>query len=429
MKALKLVLCDVHKTYFYMEKNNMILQINGKSLLKCSEEDIKLIIDNPNFKENNYIDYKENFSFIEIQDKSEKNKKKIEFRNDICSFANAEGGFLIYGVKEKQGIATEIIGVDIPNNNTDKFELDRRNDLLPIDPRIPNLQFNCIELLTGKYVVIIYVRHDSFAPYTHIENQANYKFFKRAGNEKITMTYTELRNMFNQSLSLDKEIQNYRKERITYYKEQSEEIEDVYSKFILLHIIPDTFLDIDYNHNLFAIEKKEGKIFSSIFSKFGCDTTSIPCIDGLKFLPYSFSNTPSICYIYNNGILETFWSLKGISLAGDNFFPSEYIWEKIDSTITEYLKIFRDNKLAERVFVCLSIIGCKGMISQPASYSTLYKGEIDRNNIMCVPIVIDDIFDINAITITMKKIYVDYLLSISVKHNKVLEEYIKDLYK
>lgn len=406
----------------------MVLQVNGKSLLECNEEDIQLLIDDPTFRENDHIDYKENFAFLEIQEKNEKNKKKAEFRNDVCSFANAEGGYLIYGIKEKQGSVDEIIGISIPNNNTDKFELDRRNDLQSISPRIPNIRFNFIPLRTGKFVVIIFIKHDSFAPYTHIENQVNYKFFKRAGNEKVTMTYTEIRNMFNDSIALDKEIDSYRKERILFYKDQSEDENDHYSKFLLLHVIPDTFLDADYDHNVFAIEKKKGKVFSDIFSEFSCNMPSIPCVDGLKFYPYSFSNTPSICYIHNNGIMECFQSLKGISLVGDDIFPSEYIWEKIDPAIDKYLKVFKDNQLADRVYVCISIYGCKGMISEPASYDTLYKGTIDRKIINCTPTAIDDISDNNLITNCKKKIYVEYLLSIGVKHDKELENYIKELY-
>ena len=215
----------------------MEFQINGKSLLEINEDDIQLIIDNSDFRESEFIDYKENFAFLEIDDKSNKDKKRVEFRNDVCSFANAEGGYLIYGIKENQGLASAIIGITIHDNNTDKFELDRRNDLQHIFPRVPNIKFCFVPLQNGKFVVIIYIKNDSFAPYTQIENQINYKFFKRAGNEKVTMTYTELRNMFNQSISLDKEIDNYRKNRVTYYKEQSEEKNDIYSKFLITIII------------------------------------------------------------------------------------------------------------------------------------------------------------------------------------------------
>lgn len=232
----------------------MVFQINGKTLLECNEDDIQLLIDDPTYRENEYIDYKENFAFLEIDDKKVKDTKKVEFRNDVCSFANAEGGYLIYGVREEQGSVSEIIGMTIPQSDTDKFELDRRNDLQPIFPRVPNIKFSFISLQTGKYVVVMYIKHDSFAPYTQIENQVNYKFFKRAGNQKAPMTYTEIRNMFNQSLSLEKEILSFRKERIRHYTGQSERIEDINDKFLLFHIIPATFLDHDYDQDMFVLQ-------------------------------------------------------------------------------------------------------------------------------------------------------------------------------
>jgi hypothetical protein len=405
----------------------MLPKINGKSFLECNEEDLLSLIENPDFRENEYIDYKQNFAFLEITDKAQKDKKKSEFKNDVCSFANAEGGYIIYGISDKSGCAAELIGINIPNDNTDKFELDRRNDLQAISPRTPNVKFSFIKLKSGKYVVILYIKHDGFAPYTYVENQTNYKFFRRAGNEKITMTYTELRNMFNQSLSLDKEIYNYRTERINYYKGQSETVNDAYSKFMLLHIIPDTFIDADYNHNMFAIEKTKNIRFSSIFSEFECYLKSIPCVDGLRYPSYSFEKMPSECYIYNNGIIECFLSIEDIIERDKNCFPSQYLWSKIESTIENYISVFRELDFAEKVFVCISTIGCKGMISE-ASYVTWRTNKIDRNNVMCVPVGIEDIADDNEVDLVMKKIYIEYFLSLGIKHDETLNKYINEIY-
>lgn len=406
----------------------MILQINGRSLLDCNEDDIRSLIDDPVYRGSDQIDYKKTYDHLEIKDKHEREKRKAEFRNDVCSFANAEGGYLVYGIEEKQGIVSDIVGISIPNDNTDKFELDRRNDLQSISPRVPNIKFHFIALHSGKFVVVMYIKHDSFAPYTHIENQINYKFFKRAGNEKVTMTYSEIRNMFNDSIALDKEIMRYRKERISFYKELSEERNDHYSSFLLLHVIPDTFIDGSYDHNVYSIEKKKGQIFSHIFSEFGCNVPSIPCVDGLKFYPYSFNDTPAICYIYNNGIMECFQSLKDLCLAGSEFFPSKHIWNEIDAALDGYIKVFQENKLAERVCVCITVIGCKGMISEKSDFTYMYRGIIDRDLIFCTPIVIDDIFNEELINICKKRIYIEYFLSLSVKHADKLEEYIRELF-
>lgn len=45
----------------------MLPKINGKSFLVSSEEDLKLLIDNPDYRENEYIDYKRTFSFLEME--------------------------------------------------------------------------------------------------------------------------------------------------------------------------------------------------------------------------------------------------------------------------------------------------------------------------------------------------------------------------
>lgn len=221
----------------------MLPKINNKSFLECTETDLETLKENPDFRENEYIDYKKNFAFLEISKGKERDAKISEFRSDVCAFANSEGGYLVFGISDENGCAKEIVGIDISDDNTDKFEVDRRNNLNGIYPRTPYLKFHFIKLQDGKYVVVIYIKHDSFAPYTHIKDENNYLMFKRSGNKKITMTYAEMKNMFNQSLSLDKEIRNYRIERIDYYRSQAETEQSIYSRFLLFHIIPETFLD------------------------------------------------------------------------------------------------------------------------------------------------------------------------------------------
>ena len=124
----------------------MLPQINNKPILNCTEEDFKVLLHNPDYRENQFLDYKKDFAFLKVpKEKSEQIAVKIiEFRNDICSFANAEGGYIIYGISDDQGTADEILGVDI--DNPDKFELDLRNRLIPIMPKVPPVQFQFVPL-------------------------------------------------------------------------------------------------------------------------------------------------------------------------------------------------------------------------------------------------------------------------------------------
>ena len=91
----------------------MLPRINGKSFIECTAEDLLTLIDNPDFRENEYIDYKQNFAFLELPKGKERNEKIAEFKSDVCSFANANGGFLILGVSDVEGCASELLGIEI----------------------------------------------------------------------------------------------------------------------------------------------------------------------------------------------------------------------------------------------------------------------------------------------------------------------------
>ena len=76
------------------------MKINDKEFRDWTKEDIKALIENDVFRENNSIDYKVNFAMLECADKNLKKKKQAEFRNDICSFANSDGGYIFFGISE-----------------------------------------------------------------------------------------------------------------------------------------------------------------------------------------------------------------------------------------------------------------------------------------------------------------------------------------
>ncbi len=106
----------------------MLPTINGKEIIDCCLEDIQFIIDNPDYAENEYLDYKKAFS-IDVVVKDKRQQEQVEFRNDVCAFANANGGYLIFGIDEKKGVPSQIIGIRINNNSKDLFEREIKNYL------------------------------------------------------------------------------------------------------------------------------------------------------------------------------------------------------------------------------------------------------------------------------------------------------------
>lgn len=393
----------------------MLPTINGKPIISCNLEDLQIIVGNPDYRENEYIDYKENFAFLEF-DKQDPRKieHKAEFKSDICSFANTEGGYLIFGVREQRGIASELIGVDISNNNTDKFELDCKNILQGILPKMPSIKFHFILLNNGKYLVILLIQKDSFSPYVHLLNESNYRIYKRVGNGKATMSYSEMKMQFNQSLSLDREIDHFRKSRIDYFR-SIEDDTDAYSRFILLHIIPDTFLDRSHNKSMYILNRQNNNKISRIFSPFDCSSYVRPNVDGIHTVAYRGAQAGQL---FDSGIAECFipvsdnYLSKG--LIGDvtfDCFNWVSFWDQLSETVNNYIDTISTIIDTKRVFVCLSIIGCRGVITNE-SFTIQESAKIDRAVMIANPVVFENIRNANCVYVAMKRLRIDLHLSL-----------------
>lgn len=409
----------------------MLPSVNGKALFDCSEEDFSVLIDNPDYRENEYLDYKLNFSFLEGSKNDPKREKHIaEFRSDVCAFANADGGYLVYGIRDDKGMATEIVGITIPENDTDQFELSRKNNLSVIMPKIPSIRFRFIQLKNGKYLVILHVQKDFYTPYIHVHGEINYRIFKRVGNGKQCVGYAELKNLFNHSLSIEKEIRRFREDRILEYKSNEDTDDCRYSQFLLLHIMPDTFVDSSHNKNLFLIERGSQQGFSGIFGSVGCSGTSVPNVDGLRFPSYQSGEE---CRINNNCVAEVFQPLReslNFGTKGNSYgsFSTTYIWDRIEQVVRGYIEKMKNILETQRVYVCISIIGCKNVVTENVFIND-YNGKIDRDMVICSPVVFENIADDDLVELCIKRLHIEYALSLGIKYSGTLKRLIQEAYE
>lgn len=396
----------------------MLPVINNKSLLDCDLNDFKIILHNSDYRENQYIDYKKDFSFRKTIDKKTQENEIIEFRNDICSFANSYGGYLIYGIKEVEGVPTELIGVDI--DDIDKFELELRNKLSIINPKTPSISIKFVEIATGKYLVIIYVDHDDMGPYVHIENQKNYKIYKREGNQKTTMSYMDIRNMFISTSLLEDKIMEFRNKRFFYYMG---DYGPAIGRFMIFHFIPQSFLNS--KKQLFILEKNKQKNFDCIFSGTRIDSNSIPCVDGLRFIS-TYDDRNGI--IYNNGIVELLLPLKSLIyyVHDKEYFPYNEVWKCIESIVRNYKNELIDVFGKQIYYGCTSIYGCKDILSESDDLS-LYKSCIDRDIMFCEPVAFMDISNNDEFNKNLNMLKLEYLLSLGIKKKKVIAELVSEL--
>ena len=359
-----------------------MLLINNKQIYECHFEDLKELIDNPDYRESQLIEYKSAVSFM-VVDKPKRSTEIAELCSDVCAFANAEGGYLFFGIKEKDGIASELLGISI--DNRDRFELEIRNKLNRIQPKAPLLEFYYISIDDTRDIVVLHIIHDDYAPYIHLVDEQSYRVYKRYGNGKMVIGYTEMRKMFMQSRTLSESILSFRKNKIDNYL-FDDKIDD--RGFVMFHIIPQSFQDTE--RSLFLNERKTGLYLGAVFAGTGiCNYTSIPCVDGLYYVN---ERSRERAYLFNNGVLEyvmPFEEYTSLSTSSRELsLNKDEIWNCISSLICGYYsdmaKLFGNQKY----YACISIINGKGIVTQ---VNQIDEGiaRLDRNRILCTPCVIN----------------------------------------
>lgn len=364
------------------------MKINNKEFREWTADDLQVLLNNDAYRENNFIDYKVNFA--PLIDKDKKREKQAEFRNDVCSFANADGGYIFFGIGESSGAASILAGISIPN--IDRFELDRRNELQAIRPTVPEVDFSFIPIQDGKYVVVLYIQRGLYKPYITEEPEGQFHFYIRHGNKKQAMSYTEIRNGFLNAAMLSEDIKSFRKERL------EEHITEMKKPFALVQVIPATFRS-DYvpMYDMY----REGKLdFDNLFNGMIRDR-AVPNVDGVYFPDYSKLRDFEKLQIFNNGTVELKIDFeireqnsKSQQLKTERYLIIFDFVEELKNLIYGTSTMYRKLGRSTAMYVCVTIVGCKDLWNYTANvYGANTPTKVDRNQIVCMPIEIRNIQD------------------------------------
>jgi hypothetical protein len=126
------------------------------------------------YEEGKRLDFKE-ISPIHTTNKSDINRAYNEFIKDLTSFANTEGGFIIYGVREEKRIAVEFTSFEI---NFEDLET-RLGQVVRTrsDPPVVGYKFHIIKKENGKVILVLEISKSSNAPHAHVDPGKKYPVF------------------------------------------------------------------------------------------------------------------------------------------------------------------------------------------------------------------------------------------------------------
>lgn len=120
-----------------------------------------------------------------------------EFLADITSLANAQGGDLIFGIEEADGVAADVIGVEIADPDAEilRLESSLRDN---VAPRLIGLRTHWVALTDGRGAIVLRVPASMSAPHQVVFKKTR-RFWGRSSKGKYEMDVHELRHAFTQS--------------------------------------------------------------------------------------------------------------------------------------------------------------------------------------------------------------------------------------
>ena len=137
-------------------------------------------------------------------------KDKLELLKDICALANSEGGDLVFGIDEVNGVAASLV----PITNEPAEALTRRiiqTVESGIEPRLLGMQTKQFDI-DGGYVLVLRVLPSFLGPHSFWVNSSR-RFVMRTGITTIDLTFDQLRMAFDRTASLGERARTFITER------------------------------------------------------------------------------------------------------------------------------------------------------------------------------------------------------------------------
>lgn len=138
-------------------------------------------------------------------------KDKHELLKDVSALANGDGGDLVFGLEEKDGVAHALI--PILGERADALER-RLAQVLDagLEPRVQGLRWQRVGLEDNGYVLVLRVPPSFQGPHSVKVNQSR-RFVMRNGTTTSDLTFDQLRMAFDRTASLADQARMFIKER------------------------------------------------------------------------------------------------------------------------------------------------------------------------------------------------------------------------
>lgn len=157
------------------------------------------------------------------------------FLKGVSALANTAGGDFIIGVEaSKDGIASAVTGIDVPNLDAEKLRLEQ---LLAscVEPRLPRIDIHPVACPNGRYVFVVRVPYSWVGPHRITKDN---KFYGRNSAGVYALDVGELRTAFALGGTAADRIRAFRTERLGKIIAGETPVPLAGKASVVLHMIP-----------------------------------------------------------------------------------------------------------------------------------------------------------------------------------------------
>lgn len=161
---------------------------------------------------------------------------KKEFLYDASSFANSQGGYLVFGMDEAYGLPSQIVGISNPDPDKDILRLEQmlRSG---IRPAISGVSTAAVRLAGGGAAIVMRIPKSWNSPH-QVTYQNVFRFYARDSNGKYMIDVDELRAVFSLSATVADKIRNFRIERSARIEGGDTPVTLLDGGALALHVVP-----------------------------------------------------------------------------------------------------------------------------------------------------------------------------------------------
>ena len=361
----------------------------AESISEINAATIQRLVDN-RVPEGRTLEYKSQLPGTRDEDKR-------EFLYDVSSFANTNGGDVVFGITDLRkdgnstGIPESVAAIDSASVSA---TIPRLESLLRdgISPRVHGAEFRPIDIANGQSVLVLRIPRSWIGPHMVTFNRGTRFYSRNAGGKQI-MDVSELRRAFALSSSLPEKLRAYRTERINQIESGQGPMPLPAGVKIILHFVPLVAIDSISDQD-FAASALTKEMNLKLPPLGGSGWGHRFNFDG--FLTYSPA-THSYVQLFRSGIVEAVRPDSAESQArlasGNRLLPGTVFERDMIVAVRTYLDAQRHASVSLPIFLALSLNGVKGYTLASNQYHRIE--QIDRDLLLTTPLLIED-FDVDV---------------------------------